>query len=156
VAQYEARAHVASRNNIGQFTRHVKRAGEGTVEEMVEEGARLSRAFAPTGVKHDRRTLPLKQSIITKMHGRTNGSWGSVARHALPIELGARPHLIIGDPFVKFFWEAAGRMWVPGLFGEPDIINHPGNDAQPFLRPALANVMKRWRTIAARYYSRSY
>ena len=146
------KAHVAARNNLGQFISDIERAGEATVRQMVEEGAKLSRAQAPVGVKHDRRTVPLKDSIFTQMHGRTNGSWFSVARHALAIEKGARAHLIVGDPFMKFFWEAAGRMWIPGLYGEPDIINHPGNEAQPFMEPALVQVMSRWRSIAGRFY----
>jgi hypothetical protein len=155
VATYNAKVHVKSQNNLGQFTRDIKRAGQGTVEEMVKEGANLSRALAPEGHKHDRRTLPLKQSIIWKMHGRTNGSWGSVARHALAQELGNRGgYPIVGDLFLQFFWENAGRNWVPGLYGEPDIVIHPGHGKQPFLEPALTILMTRWQQIARRHYSR--
>lgn len=152
MATHTARVHVSSRNNLGQWAKQLEHAGSDTVQDMVDEGAKLSRAMAPTGEKFDRRTLTLKDSIRTQMHGRTNGSWYSVARHALPVEKGARAHLIVGDPFVKFFWERMGRMWIPGLFGEPDVIHHPGNQAQPFLQPALSIVMSKWRSIANRHY----
>lgn len=147
---------VYSKNALGQFAARCERAGVKTVEKAVTEGAKMSRKLAPEGSKVDPRTVPLKDSIFSHNVG-TYGFWYSVARHAMPQEFGAGPHVITGDPSLGFWWEAEGRNWIPAAvyFKSPgliDVINHPGNPAQPFLRPAyevvMANVM-RW---AKRYY----
>lgn len=143
---------VFARNSMGQFIAECEAAGTRVVEHAVEEGAKLSRSFAPVGSRPDLRSIPLRESIASQMTGARTGHWFSASRHALPVEFGAGPHTIVGHPFLKFYWESAGRWWIPGLFGAPDVVNHPGNPAQPFLRPAyeivMANVM-RW---ARRYY----
>jgi hypothetical protein len=143
---------VIARNGIGQFRRDVEGAATATVRKAVQRGAKLSRQMAPVGPKHDRRTVPLAQSIKWEVTGRTSGHWFATARHALAQELGAAPHLIAGQPVFKFWWENEGRMWIPGLFGEPDIINHPGNPAQPYLRPAYELVMGSIMEIARQEY----
>lgn len=153
MGELHAGVRVAARNSIGQFARECELAGQQTLRDAVEDGANFSRTFAPVGHRHDHRTVPLKSSIHTEVRGNV-GRWFSVARHALPIEKGARPHTMIGNPTFRFFWEAAGRMWVPGLFGEPDIINHPGNEAQPFLQPALDLVIARATQLARKNYAR--
>lgn len=132
---------VVARDRWGRFRREIEQASEVAVRELVEEGMNISRAMAPVGSKHDRRTSSLKDSMFMVMESRTKGYWGSSARHALPIEYGARPHLIPGNPSLAFYWEAAGRNWIPasiyyGVPGMADLVNHPGNAAQPFLRPA--------------------
>lgn len=137
---------VVQRGQWGRFTAHYSAAGEQTVRDAVEEGAQLSRDMAPVGRKHDPRTIPLKDSIEARMESRTKGSWVSTARHAAPVEFGARPHLITAN--VRFFWEAARRWWVPG----EGFINHPGNDAQPFMRPAYEIIKRRMAEIARRNY----
>jgi hypothetical protein len=139
---------VIARDRFGRFTDNVKKATSDTVRELVEEGMNLSRSLAPTGTKHDRRTAPLRASLYMVMESRTRGYWGSNARHALAVEHGARPHIIPGNPGLKFWWEAEGRMWIPaakyyGIPGLQDFVNHPGNDAQPFLRPAYDEIMRR-------------
>lgn len=143
---------MAARNNLGQFIREVEMAGSLTVQDMVEEGAKLSRHLAPVGPKHDLRSIPLRESIFHHMFNRTQGMWGASARHALYVEKGTRAHTMTGSPFFRFFWENAGRMWVPGLMGTPDIINHPGTEAQPYLEPALHIILSKWREIARRRY----
>jgi hypothetical protein len=140
---------VNHRGQWGRFAAHYEHAGTQTVKDAIEEGARLSRDLAPTGTKHDPRTIPLRQSIGTEMTSRTRGRWYASARHAAPIEYGARPHPITA--MVRFFWESAGRMWVPGL----GFINHPGNSAMPFMRPAYEIVSRRIADIARRRYSSS-
>lgn len=137
---------VVHRNGIGQFTRDCSDAAESTVKKAIEEGAQLSRTLAPVGPKEDPRTVHLKDSISTQMFGRTSGEWKSTARHALPIELSAVPHDITG--WVSFFWEREGRMWAPGS----NIIHHPGNAAQPFLRPAYQVIMGKIMSIARSEY----
>lgn len=152
-----AKATVVARNDIGRFIRECEMAAESTVEDAIEEGARLSRAMAPAGSKPDPRTVPLKESITTRMFGRTRGEWGSSARHALAIEKGAVPHAIPAN--VRFYWDKLGRMWMPPetylrVTGYPgaDPIQHPGNAAQPYLRPAYAQVMANIMSIARKNY----
>lgn len=141
-------SRVVTQNRLGQFARDCERAAGESVKDMIEEGAQLSRDFAPTGHKGDPRTGTLKASMFTRMLSRTQGIWGNTARHALPIETGAVPHEIPGN--VLFFWEREGRMWVPGT----NVINHPGNAAQPFLRPAFRIIKARSIDIMRRHYPR--
>ena len=138
---------VIFRSHLGRFLARFDAAVTETVRETIERGADLSRSMAPVGVKHDHRTLTLKASIKTEMLGTTSGRWYSTARHALPVEKGARPHLILGNPSVSFFWESRGRQWIPAAIyyrtpGMRDVINHPGNRSQPFLRPAYEIVTR--------------
>jgi hypothetical protein len=149
--KHSAHVNVSARNSVGEFIKVIENAGHETIQELVEMGANESRRQAPVGDKHDRRTIPIKQSIFTQMTSRAQGMWGSSARHALYQEKGTRPHEIVSSKF-KFFWQNEGRMWIPGLFQDPDIINHPGHDAQPFLEPAFNMVMTRWRQIARKHY----
>jgi hypothetical protein len=137
---------VTARNGLGQFIRDCEQAAEYTVRDAIEEGAKLSRALAPSGTKPDPRTVPLKDSITSAMTSRTQGHWSSSARHALAIEKGASPHGIPGN--VSFFWENQGRWWTPGS----NVIQHPGNAAQPYLRPAYEVIMHRIMGIARRHY----
>ena len=142
---------VIARNNFGRFIAQCEAAGPKTVRDMAQDGAKLSKALAPVGHKHDNRSIPIGQSIDWTAAG-TTGYWFATARHALFQELGAGPHTIAGSPFLQFFWEAMGRMWIPGKFGPVDIVNHPGNPPQPFLRPAYEAIMARWMRYAKKYY----
>jgi hypothetical protein len=142
---------VIMRDSFGRFIAECKQAGPKTVKDMVQDGAKLSRQMAPVGRDHDTRSIPIKQSINYRVAG-TTGYWFATARHALFQELGAGPHLILGSPFLQFFWEAEGRMWVPGAMGPQDVVNHPGNPPQPFLRPAYEVIMARWARYADRHY----
>lgn len=144
-------SQVHKRNGIGQFISECSAAASASVDEMLDEGVNISREEAPKGVKHDPRGS-LEEGFFTHKLSRTSGVWGNDARHALPIELGAAPHVIEGSPYLHFYWEAAGRMWIPGLMGDTDIVNHPGNAAQPYLRPAYERVMARAMSIMRRYY----
>lgn len=144
---------VIARNGIGEFIDACRKGATRTVERAVKEGADLSRTMAPVGHKADVRTIPLADSIRHRMTGATSGEWYSTARHALPQEFGAAPHPIYGNPHLRFYWEAAGRMFVPAeeFYHQPGlvtVVNHPGNPAQPFLRPAYEAVMKRVMAIA--------
>lgn len=143
---------VVVRNNFGQFIAECEAAGSKTVDAILDEGIEVARELAPVGHRVDKRTTPLRDSFFKNKLSRTSGVFGNFARHALAIEKGARPHPITGSPYLMFYWEAERRMWIPGLFGEPDVVNHPGNDAQPFLRPAYRTVMNRAMEIAKRYY----
>jgi HK97 gp10 family phage protein len=148
----KAEVNVAARNNLGRFIKECELAGQQTVEELVSDAAKTAKRNAPVGSRHDRRSIPIRESIYHFMRGRTQGSFGASARHAIFQEKGARPHPIPGNPTFKFFWENAGRWWIPGLYGEVDYIDHPGNPAQPFLEPALRSVMARWKRTAKKHY----
>lgn len=148
---------VSVRNRFGQFISACEDAAEETAKEAVQRGERLARQFAPEGHKVDLRTIPLKQSISSKMLSRTSGVWEASARHALPQELGAGPHDIPAN--VSFFWEREGRMWMHPdaylrLTGYPgaDPIQHPGNAPQPYMRPAYEIVSAEIMAIARKHY----
>jgi hypothetical protein len=49
--------------------------------------------------------------------------------HWQPVEYGARPHDIVASPGGALFWSGAPH--------PVTIVHHPGNAAQPFMRPAL-------------------
>lgn len=137
---------VVMRDNFGRFIRECEEALGATIEEAVTDGADLSRDLAPVGHKEDPRTIPLGESIEPVVVSRTQGFWQATARHALPIEFGAAAHAIPGD--VSFFWEREGRWWTPGS----NEISHPGNAAQPYLRPAYHVIMRRIMDIARSRY----
>jgi hypothetical protein len=132
---------VVVRDDFGRFISECLAASSRTVDQLLDEGIAISQGLAPVGHKVDRRSPPIHASFYKRKLSRTSGVWGNDARHALAQELGARPHPIVGSPYLLFYWERERRMWVPGLAGTPDIINHPGNEAQPFLRPAYEIVM---------------
>lgn len=148
---------VIARDNFGRFISECDAAAQRTVERAVGHGANLSRSLAPIGHKIDPRSIPIKESISSVMVSSREGYWEASARHALAQEFGAVPHVIAGDPNLSFYWEAAGRMFVPAevFYHEPGlvtIVNHPGNPAQPYLRPAYTEVMAEIMAIAAEEY----
>lgn len=146
MAQLPLKMTVVHRGRWGRFAAHYENAGTQTVHDAIEEGAKISRALAPVGTKPDPRTIPLKASIDTEMTSRNSGRWLSTARHAHAVEFGSRPHTISAR--VRFWWEAAGRWWIPG----EGFIHHPGNQAQPFMRPAYDVVKRRLSEIARKRY----
>ncbi len=142
---------VFARSSLGRFIADCKGAGTKTVQELVSDGANMSRDMAP------RETGELAASIAWVMLSATSGAWYATARHALPQEFGGAPHVIRGNPTLHFYWEEAGRMWIPAaeFYGQPglaDLVNHPGNAAQPYLRPAYHAIMAKSLSVADRYY----
>lgn len=129
-----------------EFVALCERAGEDMLRDMAEDGAALSRAYAPTGVKADPRTRALKDSI-TSSSDHDSAHWEATARHALIIEEGTSVWPQIPGN-VKFFWEREGRDWIPGK----NTINHPPTQAQPYLKPALEDIMSKWEGYALRHY----
>ena len=137
---------VIARDSIGRFIAECERAATESIEDIIKDGESLAKDFAPVGHKADPRTVTLRQGMFHRMLSATSGEFGCRARHALPIELSAVPHEITGQ--VSFFWDAMGRPWVPGK----NMIHHPGNAAQPYLRPAYAIVSGRAISIMRRHY----
>ncbi len=146
------------RNRFGQFIKACEVGGTRTVEDVIKQGADLSRDMAPVGRKYDLRTVPLAESIHSEMTGSTSGRWVATARHALPIEKGAAPHIIEGSPGLSFFWDKMERMFVPvqayrgAPAGEITYVNHPGNKPQPYLLPAYERMVARIGSIARKNY----
>jgi len=64
---------------------------------------------------------------------KTEWAVGSTKEYAPPQEYGAKPHPIVATdaPFLVFWWEKEQK-WVT-----TSAVQHPGHEAQPFLRPAL-------------------
>lgn len=143
---------VIARSSIGRFIAECELAAHDTVEKAIDRGAQLSRDFAPVGRDHDPRSIPIVASIKSKMLGSTSGHWYATARHAPFQEFGAGPHIMIGNPGFQFFWESEGKWWVPGLYGTPDVIHHPGNAPQPFMRPAYDIISREIIQIAKGEY----
>lgn len=137
---------VVARNGLGQFIAACEAAATATVEQAIKDGEALSRAMAPTGKKKDPRTVTLKEGMFSAMLSATSGHWGCRARHALPVEFGSVRHFQTG--WVDFFWENQGRMWTAG----ENMIDHPADAAQPYLRPAYTAIMNRVMAIAAANY----
>jgi len=128
------------RNNFGQFIAACDAAATATVEQSISEGAALSKGFAP------KRTGALSASIKEQMLSAKSGRWFTPLKYAHPQEFGGDPHLQTG--WVTFLWEEQGRMWEPG----ENMINHPGNAAQPFMRPAYSIISRRMMAIAKSLY----
>lgn len=146
-----ASARFVGRNNIGEFIRECELAARYTIEEIVMEGAEISRALAP------KRTGELAASIQGAVLSRTSGQWIATAPHALPQETGAEAHPIVGNPHLAFYWERAGRWFVPSevFYNLPMAItqvNHPGNPATRYLEKAYDNMKARAIGIADKYY----
>ena len=88
--------------------------------------ARLKRSSRPGVHYHD--------SFIHYLDTPLAGIAGNIADHAMPLEVGSRPHIIRTKnvPYLKFYWPKIGR-WV-----QVKEVNHPGNKAYHILPDALA------------------
>lgn len=152
MARIVTTSQVHARNGIGQFIRECEQAATATVSELIHEGESMSKGMAPVGHKPDPRGTPIIASFFSHMLSRTSGVWGNFSPWALHQEFGTSAHAIIGNPYLSFFWDNAGRMWVPGLYGTPDVVMHPGHGAQPFLRPAYKAISARAMSVARSKY----
>lgn len=137
---------VSVRSSMGQFIAACEEGATATVREAIQRGERMSADMAPRGRRMDPRTVSIVGGMFSKMTSSTSGVWGSTARHALAQEFGGRAHTQTGD--VSFFWEKPWRMWEPG----DNEIQHPGNPAHPYLRPAYEAVMGQVMQIARDKY----
>jgi hypothetical protein len=135
MATLRAYVQTSFRDSSGRFTAHVENAVREALLEAAERGAQRSRELAPSGPpqpwKHQEK---LEDSIDVFDHGSSAG-WGSSAPHAGAIEFGAAPHGIDGDPLLGWFW---GKR--DGKMVKAKHVEHPGNAAHPFLRPAFEEI----------------
>lgn len=105
------------------------RASDADIDPAVERTARLVAGRAVELAPED--TGELKAS--NEVEKLSDGSWlvKFTADHAKPQEYGARPHPITPDEADALRFEWRGEI----VFRQ--FVFHPGNEAQPFLRPAL-------------------
>ncbi len=147
----EARTTVIAQNNIGRFVTECELAARDVIEEAVTDGARIAASLAP------RRTGALAASIHPVVLSRTSGLWQTGVPYALPQETGSRPHPIPGSPDLRFWWEKAGRTFLPAreFYGIPEaitVVNHPGNPATRYLLRSSHAVMAGIIRIADKHY----
>lgn len=132
-------------SELDAYVGRLEHAGEELMEALAEETAIKAIEYAPAGHKPDKRTPALKDAIRYEF-GKGYARIIVTARHALIIEYGGGPSKIPGS--VSFYWDKEGRRWHPG----PNIIEHPPTRSQPYMRPALDDIMREWHSIARRIY----
>jgi hypothetical protein len=108
----------------------------------VEKVAKARCPVSPDG-SHDRPPGYLRDSIGFDLSEDSRGVYADVGASAmtpdgysygLGVELGTKPHIIIS------FGDYPLRDRYGNVFGQ--IVRHPGTRAQPFLRPALDQVLR--------------
>lgn len=139
-------SEVHARDSFGRFIADVEGAATKVVEDAIQAGEDAARAAAPE------RTGALKAGFFAVVVSRTMGRIGNTTPWADFQDQGTSPHYMIGSPVFRFYWENAGRWWVPGLFGDPDIIFHPGNPAVHFMDTGYAAAVAAARKALPRYY----
>lgn len=102
---------------------------DAAISRLIERIAVEVEADAKAGCP--RKTGRLAESIDHEiLDGGRTARIGTNVDYALAVELGSRPHVIRGNPFLAF----------EGRDGETVIrreVHHPGTPRQPFLAPAL-------------------
>lgn len=139
-------ARVVVRNDIGRFIADIEGAAPKVIADVLDAGISASQNATPVRTGH------LRGSFFKIIESRTRGFYANSAKYAYYQDQGAGPHAMIGSPFFRFYWEREGRMWIPGLFGEPDVIAHPGNPATHFMDAGWPAVRRATPGAMARYY----
>lgn len=112
-------------------------AAWGALEDLREIGIEAAKeampghSYASSGDHHGPGRPPIHESLHSEHFGRTINIWIEDV-NALSQEFGAAPHEIHGNPMLKFYWEKEEV-----LFRGP-MVNHPGNDPQPFMGAGFA------------------
>lgn len=136
MAGIHATTEVHLRDNFGAFIAACDAAATRSVQEAMVEGTRVARAMAPSGpARQDYGRRPkLKANIWGHMISSRSARIVATPGHALPQEKSAGPHPI------------------PNAFGRGITVQHPGNAAQPYLRPALAAIARMLPPVMKRNY----
>lgn len=105
----------------------------------LQESADLVRDYAKKNHRFKSRTGKLEKSVISRV--RMDGNTGQatvrldrrIARYSNIVHEGARPHIISPRraPKLAFFWERINK------FVKLPYVNHPGQEADPFLTEAV-------------------
>lgn len=93
------------------------------MQHAVEEAER----HAKTTALFQDRTGVLRSQIVS-WHTDTTGEVAANASYARWVESGTQPHLIVGNPFLRFEWRGE---WVSFR-----AVNHPGTQPRPFMQRA--------------------
>ena len=98
--------------------------GTRTTALSIEKSAKGNAPVRDGELRADIKALKMEMAIY---------SVGTSKKYGPSMEYGSKPHSITPNgPYpLKFFWEKKGR-WVSTYK-----VDHPGTEAQPFLRPAL-------------------
>lgn len=115
---------IYARSDRGRFLDRIHSGARRGLKETADEGARIARNLAT------KKTGQMAGSITSTV-GTSGASWSVHSGHWAYQEFGTRPHFIGGS--VSFFWDRAGRRWVPGS----NTIHHPGNRAVHFMRDSF-------------------
>lgn len=132
------------RDESGRFLAECDGAGAAAVEATGREGRAIAMALAPVGTEPDERSVPIVAGIDFYMTGAMSGVVVSRARHSLPQEHGAAPHSI-GRPG-QFLHNPYNQFSAKGP------VQHPGNAAQPYMRPMYNVIRRKMIEIMARFY----
>lgn len=123
---------IRAMKDINFFSDQVNEDVQGLIRRSTLRVAARAKVNAPN--QHGK----LRQSITTKISGMT-GEVAVNVDYAGAVEFGSRPHKIrprrkkalAFKPGAGFrFWDESGRVVVKE-------VDHPGTEAQPFLRPAV-------------------
>jgi HK97 gp10 family phage protein len=115
---------------LDQFVSKYRRMPQAVRAGMVQSMTRVviqGEAISKRLVR--KKTGTTARSITHKVRGggaTVIGEWGSVYKVAKWLELGTRPHRIVGNPWL--YW--------PGAAHPVRAVNHPGTRPYPFIRPA--------------------
>lgn len=133
------------RSETGRFLAECDGAAAAAVQAVGERGARMAKRLAPSSSFPEPRGGKLRPGISFYMTGGMVGVIASTARHTLAIERGASAHQI-GAPGQLLANKQ--KDWGPRI----GPVNHPGNDAQPFLKPAYAMIRSRMIDVMRDFY----
>lgn len=134
----EVSTRIQMRDNFDRFIALANEAGEEAARELVETAADDASDRAPVGpARRDYGRRPkLSANVIPVMVGPKTGHVVATPEHGGPQEKGAGPHPI------------------PNAWGSGRTVMHPGNAAQPYIRPAIRALKAKSAAILRRYYSR--
>lgn len=133
---FEVSNQIYMRDNFGRFEAILDEAGVRTAAAMVEAAADDAADRAPVGPgrKDYGRRPKLNTVVIPVMTSPKVGVIVVRTGHGSSQEHGARPH------------------WIPNAFGMGVPVLHPGNAAQPYVRPAILALRRKAIAIAKRFY----
>lgn len=136
MAWVEVSNQIQMRDQWGRYEALLDEAGIRTAEALVEHAANDAADRAPVGPgRKDYGRRPKLNTVVEPvMTSPKVGVIRVAAGHAGAQEHGAEPH------------------WIPNAFGLGITVLHPGNPAQPYIRPAILALKRVALAIAKRYY----
>ena len=121
--------------------------------QLKSKAQRAARRMATSGEADLQRTGPVdtgdlsRSTSVTYTQSRNRVVWDVVVDvpYAKAQAFGARPHVIRGNPTLRFYWGKVGKVvYFPK-------VNHPGNPANPWwdnwLREAPRRLQRIWDSV---------